>query len=135
MVTHVTGPADPRPVFDGYFADPFVWQHEGVYYAVGTGAREAAGQTAGKIFPLLRSDNFLDWHLMGEALVAPATDLGDTFWAPAVAYDEGGFYLYYSVGHGDKCHQMRVARSVTPEGPYLDRRSNGPRPKDRSVRH
>jgi len=97
-----------------------VWQHQGVYYAVGTGAREAAGQTAGKIFPLLRSDNFAYWHLVGEALVAPRADLGDTFWAPAVAHADGAFYLYYSVGHGDKCHQMRVARSVTPEGPYLD---------------
>jgi beta-xylosidase len=120
MVIHATRPEHPHPVFDGYFADPFVWQHQGVYYAVGTGAREAAGQTVGKIFPLLRSDNFVDWHLVGDALVAPGAELGDTFWAPAVAHAEGVFYLYYSVGHGDKGHQLRVGRSVTPEGPYLD---------------
>ena len=108
------------PVYDGYFADPFVWQHDSVYYAIGTGAREAAGHTVGKIFPILRSDDFANWSLMGDALVAPAAELGDTFWAPAVAFVEGNFYLYYSVGHGDKCHQLRVATSKNPEGPYMD---------------
>ena len=26
-----------NPVYPYYFADPFVWKHEGRYYAVGTG--------------------------------------------------------------------------------------------------
>src|SRR5579859_4944802 len=95
-----------RPVYDGYFADPFVWKHQGVYYAIGTGAREAAGQTMGKIFPLLRSENFVEWHLIGDALIAPDPGFGDTFWAPEVAFSKGTFYLYYSVGHGDKGHQL-----------------------------
>ncbi|HTL17125.1 MAG TPA: glycoside hydrolase family 43 protein [Patescibacteria group bacterium] len=120
-MTAITGNALPlRPVYDGYFADPFVWQHEGIYYAIGTGAREACGHTAGKIFPLLRSTDFEHWHLLGDALIAPEPELGDTFWAPAVAFSDGTFYLYYSVGHADKCHQLRVARSATPEGPYKD---------------
>jgi GH43 family beta-xylosidase len=33
-----------NPVYKGYFADPFVWEHEGVYYAIGTGAAEAEGK-------------------------------------------------------------------------------------------
>jgi len=33
-----------NPVYKGYFADPFVWEHQGVYYAIGTGAKEAQGQ-------------------------------------------------------------------------------------------
>ncbi|MDB6112074.1 MAG: glycoside hydrolase family protein, partial [Pedosphaera sp.] len=32
----------------------------------------------------------------------------------------GRFYLYYSVGHGDKDHQLRVAESESPQGPYRD---------------
>jgi len=111
---------EPRPVYDGYFADPFVWKHEGVYYAVGTGAQEASGHTSGNIFPMLRSENFLDWQPAGDALIPPDPQLGNTFWAPEVAYEDGYFYLYYSVGHGDSRHQLRVARSATPEGPYLD---------------
>jgi beta-xylosidase len=113
-------PLSFRPVYDGYFADPFVWRHQGIYYAIGTGAREACGHTAEKIFPLLRSDNFVDWHLVGDALIAPDPALGDTFWAPSVAFAGGIFYLYYSVGQGDKGHQLRVAQSTNPEGPYKD---------------
>jgi arabinan endo-1,5-alpha-L-arabinosidase len=44
-------------VYDGYFADPFVWNHDGVYYAIGTGAPEATGQIEARVFPLLRSED------------------------------------------------------------------------------
>ncbi len=29
-----------NPIYDRYFADPFVWRHEGTYYAIGTGRPE-----------------------------------------------------------------------------------------------
>lgn len=112
-----------NPVYKGYFADPFVWQHEGVYYAIGTGAAEAAGMVdeiaTHNVFPLLRSFDFLNWDFAGNALLRPDPALGDNYWAPEVAYD-GQFYLYYSVGHEDKNHQLRVATSDTPLGPYRD---------------
>ena len=57
-----------NPVYTGYFADPFVWQYQGVYYAIGTGPAEAEGQIDEiadathvnstdelRVFPLLRS--------------------------------------------------------------------------------
>jgi beta-xylosidase len=113
-----------NPVYAGYFADPFVWKHEGVYYAIGTGAAEAAGQVdeigERRVFPLLYSDDFLTWHPVNNALLRPDPALGDNFWAPEVAYYEGKFYLYYSVGHEDKDHQLRVATSDAPLGPYQD---------------
>jgi beta-xylosidase len=121
-----------NPVYPGYFADPFVWRYGGEYYAIGTGPLEAAGQvdeaeraSAGllaqfRIFPLLRSDDFVNWHAAGHALLPPDPALGDTFWAPEVAYHEGTFYLYYSVGRADKGHQLRVATSRHPMGPYQD---------------
>src|SRR3954447_15978118 len=116
-----------NPVYPDYFADPFVWEHRGVYYAVGTGAREAAGDVAaagppgrGRVFPLLRSDDFVTWRPLGAALVRPDPALGHSFWAPEVAHHGGTFYLYYSVGHEDKHHQLRVATSPRPEGPYED---------------
>jgi glyoxylase-like metal-dependent hydrolase (beta-lactamase superfamily II) len=74
-----------KPVYDGYFADPFVWKHDQLYYAIGTGAREASGHTAGKVFPLLRSKDLVQWCFLGDTLLAPEASLGDTFWAPAVA--------------------------------------------------
>lgn len=113
-----------NPVYQGYFADPFVWKYQGVYYAIGTGPAEAQGQVEeiGKrrVFPLLRSDDLVNWHFAGNALLRPDPALGDNFWAPEVAYCDGTFYLYYSVGHEDKNHQLRVATSNEPLGPYQD---------------
>jgi beta-xylosidase len=109
-----------NPVYEGYFADPFVWRHEDVYFAVGTGANEASHQPQERIFPVLRSNDFLHWQLVGNALSRPDLSLGTTFWAPAVAFCEGTFFLYYSVGHGDQGHQLRTAAAAAPEGPYLD---------------
>src|SRR4051794_5192642 len=119
-----------NPVYPGYFADPFVWEHRGAYYAVGTGALEAGGLTgpgaspggAGplRIFPLLRSEDFVTWEWAGNALEPPDPALGHTFWAPEVAHHEGTFYLYYSAGFEDRSHQLRVATGARPEGPYRD---------------
>jgi beta-xylosidase len=113
-----------NPVYSEYFADPFVWQHQGVYYAIGTGPAEAAGQVdripQHRVFPLLRSLDLVNWQYTGNALLRPDPALGDNFWAPEVAYSDGIFYLYYSVGQGDKNHQLRVATSFDPLGPYED---------------
>lgn len=113
-----------NPVYPNYFADPFVWQHQGVYYAIGTGPAEAAGQIDAsqqqRVFPLLQSDDLVNWQFIGNALTRPDPALGDNFWAPEVAYQDGIFYLYYSVGHEDKNHQLRVATSSAPFGPYQD---------------
>ncbi|AUT01347.1 glycoside hydrolase [Nostoc sp. CENA543] len=109
-----------NPIYQGYFADPFVWQHEGVYYAIGTGAAEAEGTKQSRVFPLLRSFDFVNWHFVDHALLRPDSALGNNYWAPEVAYNNGIFYLYYSVGHEDKNHQLRVATSETPLGSYQD---------------
>lgn len=113
-----------NPVYPDYFADPFVWQHQGIYYAIGTGAAEAEGQVdemhKQRVFPLLQSSNLVNWQFAGNALLRPDPALGDNYWAPEVAYQDGIFYLYYSVGHGDKNHQLRVATSPDPLGPYQD---------------
>jgi beta-xylosidase len=113
-----------NPVYPGYLADPFVWRHQGVYYAIGTGPTEAVGQAdemaQSRVFPLLWSDDLINWQPAGRALLHPDPALGDHFWAPEIAYCDGTFYLYYSVGHEDKHHQLRVATSAEPLGPYRD---------------
>jgi len=53
-------------------------------------------------------------------MVRPDSSLGTNFWAPEIACVDDKFYLYYSVGHGDKNHQLRVASSDSPQGPYRD---------------
>jgi beta-xylosidase len=110
----------PQPVYAEYFADPFVWAHDGEYFAIGTGEREATGYPTEMVFPLLRSKDLVNWRRAGRALLRPDHSLGMNFWAPEVAFAEGKFWLYYSVGFGDKQHQLRLATSDTPLGPYQD---------------
>lgn len=120
MLIEATHKRHVNPVYGSYFADPFVWRHKDTWYAIGTGESEACGRTLGKVFPVLQSTDFYTWQFASNALVRPDPALGDNFWAPAVAFHEGKFYLYYSVGHGDKNHQLRVAIGEDPQGPYQD---------------
>jgi GH43 family beta-xylosidase len=103
-----------NPVYPDTMADPFVLKHEGRYYAYGT----APGAPDGKRFPVLGSSNLVDWEPLGYALVPPG---GCDFWAPEVAYDDGQFYMYYSAqGIDGRDHQLRVATSTSPAGPFID---------------
>ncbi|MBA3708216.1 MAG: family 43 glycosylhydrolase [Planctomycetes bacterium] len=112
-----------NPVHPAYVADPFVWRSGDAYYAVGTGpgsdgvtpVERVASRS--RVFPLLRSDDFVTWRSIGHALIRPDHALGNEFWAPSVAEADGLFHLYYSVG---PAHQLRVAVSDRPEGPYED---------------
>jgi beta-xylosidase len=121
-----------NPVYPFYFADPFVWKHEGRYYGVGTGpvrqmtkASDAdfhkfndKGQEVA--FPLITSPDLVQWDLVGGALKVPSWASGGDFWAPEVVYSGGLFYLYYSVAAEGLKHQLRVAISKTPTGPFED---------------
>jgi beta-xylosidase len=111
-----------NPVYDRYFADPFVFRHGNTYYAIGTGETEARSEVSGSdlVFPLLRSPDLATWEPAGKALRRPDPALGDTFWAPEILPHDGLFYLYYSVGFGDRRHHLRVATSSSPTGPYED---------------
>ena len=109
-----------NPVHDGELADPFVWRAGDAYFAIGTGTAEATGSPGDHVFPLLTSTDLVHWRALGFALVRPDHGLGDTFWAPEVASRNGTYFLYYSVGHADREHQLRVAVADRPEGPYHD---------------
>ena len=106
-----------NPVYPSTFADPFVLQHEGRYYAYGTGLVPELG---GRRFEVLVSDDLVNWTSAGGAL-EPLDDPDRTdYWAPEVAYHDGQFYMYYSAGKEDKGHQLRVAVSGAPTGPFVD---------------
>jgi beta-xylosidase len=113
-----------NPVWPGYFADPFVWRCNDEYFAIGTGENEAEGiaevSDNPTIFPLLRSPDLVHWREAGTALVRPDAAFGASFWAPEVVFEGGRWLLYYSVGHEDRLHQIRVAESELPLGPYRD---------------
>lgn len=103
-----------NPVFDQYMADPFVLRHEGRYYAYGTGLLSPEGWA----FPVLYSDDLATWKQHGWSLIPPG---GDEFWAPEVAYQDGIFHMYYSAHDiNGQDHQLRVATSPDPVGPFRD---------------
>ena len=105
-----------NPVYGRYFADPFVFRHEGVYYAIGTGPSQCK---EGRVFPMLRSEDFQNWTPTGGALT-PIPGTANDYWAPEVAYRDGRFVMVYSLGTGDQGHHLRVAFADRPEGPYTD---------------
>ncbi|MBV9157559.1 MAG: glycoside hydrolase family 43 protein [Acidobacteriaceae bacterium] len=105
-----------NPVHKEYFADPFVWKHDGEYYAVGGGISEGEP----RVFSVLQSDDLVDWRKQGRALAALAPEYGTAYWAPEIAFCGTQFWMYYSVGFGDKWHHLRVAVSAAPGGPYVD---------------
>ncbi len=105
-----------NPVYPAYFADPFVFRHGNAYYAVGTGASDVPS----RVCPMMRSLDLVNWETLGACLARLPEAYGTDYWAPEIAYSDGQFYLYYSVGFGDRGHHLRVATSNRPEGPYID---------------
>ena len=115
-----------HPVLYEYLADPFVWNVGKEYFAIGTGREEAerVDETAGWVFPLLHSRDLRHWERLGEALERPDPALGDTYCAPEVAFRDGRYWMYYSVGFRDRAHQIRTASALEPQGPYRDTDEN-----------
>jgi len=102
-----------NPVWPRSFPDPFVLKHRGEYWAYCTGIQED-----GRAFGILRSRDLVDWHPQAGAL-EPLPGGHTCYWAPEVTYDNGRFYLYYSVGN-EETMEIRVALADNPAGPFED---------------
>ncbi|MFD2611729.1 glycoside hydrolase family 43 protein [Paenibacillus gansuensis] len=94
-----------------YNPDPYILKYNGRYYAYATAA---AGVT------VMQSEDLVSWTHGGFAF----TYSGEfDYWAPAVFYDNGKFYMYYSSREGQQedVHYefMKAAVSDTPEGPFV----------------
>ncbi len=67
-------PAYQNPVWNGYFADPFVLAWQGEYYAYGTGSsRGDVPEADGHMFPVLHSPDLAQWTYVGGALEPRST--------------------------------------------------------------
>jgi arabinan endo-1,5-alpha-L-arabinosidase len=108
-------PTYRNPVHDGYFADPFVLRTAGGYVAYGTGS-----VVDGRIFEVLVSHDLVSWRRAGGALEPLPPEAGTDYWAPEVAEHDGAWWMYYSVGFGDRGHRLRVAAGDRPTGPFRD---------------
>ncbi|MEO6004099.1 MAG: glycoside hydrolase family 43 protein [Opitutus sp.] len=105
-----------NPVWPDYFADPFVLRVGETYYAYGTGSDVDHGRQAdGRMFPILQSEDLVNWKYAGGAL-QPIPDFPTApYWAPEVAERNGIFYMYYAVDM-----RLRVATAQSPLGPFID---------------
>lgn len=104
-----------EPAWSTPLADPAVVRVPGGWIAYGTGPVEG-----GLAVPAAFSPDLRQWQGIGNVLVALDPSAGDSYWAPEVCERDGAWWMYYSVGHGDRGHLVRVARAGRPEGPFVD---------------
>jgi GH43 family beta-xylosidase len=102
-----------NPVYPRSFPDPYVLKFCGLYYAYATGHA-----SDGNLFQVLHSRDLVNWTETGSAM-EPLAENHPFYWAPEVFYDNGRFYLYYSVGNETLMH-LRVAVSDRPDGGFVD---------------
>jgi arabinan endo-1,5-alpha-L-arabinosidase len=117
----VSSPAtEPSPpLWDGYCADPFVLRaDDGRFVMYGTTPKRLPGDRA---LQVLVSADLDTWEDAGGALTRSGEEPeGTEYWAPEVAYTGGRYWMYYSRGVADAGHQIRVATSDVPTGPFED---------------
>jgi len=106
-----------NPVIDRNFADPFVLEVDGTYYAYATGNLTYNIQVS-------TSTDLVQWERVREALprlpLWQPTSKGLT-WAPEVTETDEGFVMHYTgrdVQAGTQC--LGVAIADDPAGPYVD---------------
>lgn len=111
------GPTEQAvPAFDRPLPDPDVVRTGDGWIAYGTGPRTADGRAV----PAAVSPDLITWEPIGEVLEALPEEAGESYWAPEVCERDGAWWMYYSVGHGDRGHHLRVARADSPRGPFRD---------------
>lgn len=116
--TSHSGASYLNPVHGRACPDPFVLKFGGEYWGYCTGLWHD-----GRAFGVLHSRDLVDWRELSGALEAlealPGGDAATCYWAPEVTYDNGRFFMYYSVGDGVRM-EIRVAVAEHPAGPFVD---------------
>jgi beta-xylosidase len=103
-----------RLVMPGDHPDPSVIKVGNRYWA------SATTSNWGPAYPLLVSDDLVNWKLEGH-IFNKLPDWADYyFWAPELSYENGKVYVYYSAHKkgGNLC--VGIASADNPEGPYRD---------------
>lgn len=97
------------------FGDPFLYEHNGIYYLTGT-------SQADKGFEYYSSPDLVHWEY-GGFLYQKKEDnwASDAFWAPEVFQYKERFYLIYSA-FSKELDGLRLALAVSdsPSGPFTD---------------
>ena len=119
MIATLEKPARVNPVYAAYFADPFVWRWETSITPSARGRRRPPVEPLGKSFRCCTPPTSFNGILPATLCCDPTLRLYP-FLGPRSGVQGRNLYLYYSVGHGDKDHQLHVAASNRIQGPYKD---------------
>ncbi|MES2892029.1 MAG: family 43 glycosylhydrolase [Bacteroidota bacterium] len=103
-----------RLVLPGDFPDPSIAKIGDSYYASATTSNWMPA------FPILKSNDLVNWKLVDHAFKELPEWADYYFWAPEISYDNGKVYLYYSAHKkgGNLC--VGIASADKPEGPFKD---------------
>jgi arabinan endo-1,5-alpha-L-arabinosidase len=116
MPTESPIPSFTNPIGGIALGDPFVLRHRGRFYLYGTA--DGPGPDDGRVVPVYRSDDLLNWTPLGGALV-PAEGPPSDYWAPEVMAWNGKFYMVVSFGDVElRGHALWVAVADSPAGPF-----------------
>jgi xylan 1,4-beta-xylosidase len=101
-------------VLPGDFPDPSVTKVGNTYWATATSSNWAPA------FPLLKSNDLVQWQTAGAIFHQLPAWADFYFWAPEISYDHGKLFVYYSAHkrNGNLC--LGVATADKPEGPWHD---------------
>lgn len=104
-----------NPVIRADIADPSIILVGDTFYATGSSFDWAPH------FPVLQSDDLVNWKEVGQVFVQKPEWTVSDFWAPELLQRNGKFYCYYtSRRESDGISFIGVSISEKPEGPYLD---------------
>ena len=115
-ITYNSG-GNQNPALPGYYADPNAVILNNTFYIYpttdGTDGQEYWGATSFKAFS---SNNLVDWIDRGVILnLANVSWCHENAWAPTIVKMGSIYYFYFSA-----CHQIGVATSTSPTGPFVD---------------
>lgn len=110
--------ARANPLIEGDRPDPTVLRFDGRFYAASTTSYWAP------LFPIVRSDDLVNWTEIGAVLRSPPPWGAGRFWAPELTRGPGGdeaVLAYWSSSSRDGRPCIGVASAPRPEGPWRDR--------------
>ena len=95
--------------------DPYILKTNNMYYMYAT--------SSGKGFKVWESPNMVDWTAKGLVLDKdnPSNQWGiKSFWAPEVKSYKNKYYMTYSATSSNGKMKIRIARSDSPLGPFIN---------------
>jgi len=115
--TTLKEPLFQNPILQENFADPFILKVDSTYFVYAT-------NSSGKNISLAKSDDLIQWQILGDAMPALpkwAKLTGGLVWAPEVININDSYIMYYTAR--DKVSNKQcvgVAISDNPEGKFKD---------------